>query len=248
LPDNAKSIVFSAHGVSREIMKAAEKKNLRIIDATCPLVDLVHRRIKSLSEKGYTILLIGHIGHDEVIGSMGWFSPNNDKSGQNITIIDSIETAKSVELENSEKLAWVSQTTLSVDDTNEIVKILKERFSNLESPKNSFICYATQNRQAAVKELIKSVNSMIIIGSKNSSNTNRLYEIAAQKVPTYQIDNASQLTKNMISEKTGISAGASVPDILVKEIVEKIKKMVTVTNVIEQKGVKEELKFKPVQL
>ncbi|MDR2799491.1 MAG: 4-hydroxy-3-methylbut-2-enyl diphosphate reductase [Bifidobacteriaceae bacterium] len=248
LPENAKSIIFSAHGVTPEIINQAKNLNLKIIDATCPLVDLVHKRIKALSEKGYTILLIGHIGHDEVVGSMGWFTPKIDYNNQKIIIVDSIETAKNIKLENSEKIAWVSQTTLSVDDTSEIVGILKKKFPNIREPKSSFICYATQNRQAAVKELINKVSSMIVIGSKNSSNTSRLYEIAVKKVPTYQIEDARELEEYMITEKTGITAGASVPKLLVDSVLDKISQISTVTKIIEQNSASEELKFKPVQL
>ncbi|MDR3128296.1 MAG: 4-hydroxy-3-methylbut-2-enyl diphosphate reductase [Bifidobacteriaceae bacterium] len=262
IPKTAKQVVFSAHGVSPKVINQAKLKNLEIIDATCPLVNSVHRTIKNLSDKNYTIFLIGHISHDEITGSMGWAnfasSPNNkfNKTVKpnikgSIKVIDSQKTARNIQIKPTNKLAWVSQTTLSIDDTKAIVAILNSRFPNILNPKKSCICYATQNRQWAVKKLAKEVNSLIVIGSKNSSNSLRLYEIAKEIVPTWQIDKPNQIKLDMLSSKTGLTAGASVPNILVNKVIEKIKQIVGKVEIINQANSDmslEKLKFPSVPL
>ncbi|MDR3152292.1 MAG: 4-hydroxy-3-methylbut-2-enyl diphosphate reductase [Bifidobacteriaceae bacterium] len=240
IPAGTKKIVISAHGASPEIFAQAKLKKMQIIDATCPIVDSIHKIIQRLSSKNYTILLIGHPKHDEIIGSQGW-------SRENIKIIDSLETAKTVEIEANTKLAWLSQTTLSVNDTKKIVDILNLRFPNIVNPKKSCICYATQNRQNAVQALADKVDKIIVIGSKNSSNTQRLYEIASSLAPSYQIDDEKQIKGNMLAKNIGITAGASVPNILIEKVINKISQKVHIIQISENTAIAETLKFPPVK-
>lgn len=214
-------LIYSAHGVPLSVRKAAEAKNLNMIfDATCPLVSKVHIEIKNLHRQGYTIVMIGHRGHPEVEGTMGQIN-----SG-----ICLIETEADIALldipKNIEKIAVVTQTTLSVDETKSIISRLKEVFPNLRLPKNEDICYATQNRQDAVKKMAEICDILIVIGSKNSSNSNRLKELAENLgVKSYLIDFAIEIKKDWLEgvRSVGVTAGASAPEVLVEGVISKLK-------------------------
>jgi len=211
VPENG-VCVFSAHGVSNEVGHKAMRKGIKVIDAACPLVTKVHLEARSFWRKGYSIVLIGHLGHEEVEGTMG-HAP--------MQLVISKEDVGCLEVPNSKKVAYISQTTLSVDDTAEIVEALRRRFSNLEGPPKDDICYATQNRQNAVKELAKRVGVIFVIGSKNSSNSKRLGEIALSLgTPAYVIDDESKMLPEMLEgvKSVGITAGASAPEVLVERV------------------------------
>ena len=207
--------VFSAHGVSKVVLAEAKQRSLRAIDATCPLVTKVHRRVARLHRLGYEVLLIGHEGHPEVEGTLGQLPDG-------IRLIQSVEDAAAVVIPRPEKLAYVTQTTLSLDDTKQIVRVLRERFPSLEDPPTDDICYATQNRQVTIKRLSQEVDLVIVIGAANSSNSNRLVEVAkGQGVAAYRVASAEDLKSEWFNEDQtiGITAGASVPEVLVQEVV-----------------------------
>jgi 4-hydroxy-3-methylbut-2-enyl diphosphate reductase len=213
IPEGA-PIVFSAHGVSNAIKAEAESRNLHAIDATCPLVTKVHRQVMRLNRLGFEILLIGHAGHPEVEGTLGQLSGS-------ITLIQNAEEAEKVQVNDPGKIAYVTQTTLSLDDTQEIVAILRRRFPALQSPPTDDICYATSNRQLAVKRLAQRVDLFIVIGAANSSNSNRLVEVArSEGVPAYRIASVDELDDTWFDQVpvVGVSAGASVPEVLVEEV------------------------------
>ncbi|MGH9198965.1 MAG: 4-hydroxy-3-methylbut-2-enyl diphosphate reductase, partial [Acidimicrobiia bacterium] len=212
-------VVFSAHGVSKTVTAEAKKRSLRAIDATCPLVTKVHRQVARLHRLGYEVLLIGHEGHPEVEGTMGQLTDG-------IRLIQSLEDARSVVVQDPEKLAYVTQTTLSLSDTEQIVRVLRNRFPSLQDPPTDDICYATQNRQVTIKRLAQDVDLVIVIGAANSSNSNRLVEVAkAQGVAAYRVASAAELKAEWFREDQaiGITAGASVPEVLVEEVVEFLK-------------------------
>ncbi len=196
-------VIFSAHGVSPEVKKEAEEQDLKIIDATCPLVNKVHIEARKFYNNGYTIFFIGHKGHPEVVGVMGE-AP--------LILIEKIEDIEKVKVKDSQKVACLTQTTLSLDDSAKIINALKEKFSNLVFPPQADICYATQNRQRAVKGFLGKVDKVIVIGSKSSSNSNRLAEIAGRK--GYLISDISEIDEDALekAETIGITAGASTPD------------------------------------
>ncbi len=221
VPENS-ILIYSAHGVPLSVRKAAEAKNLQMIfDATCPLVSKVHVEIKNLHHQGYTIVMIGHRGHPEVEGTMG--QVNGD-----IYLIETENDINSLPIAaNTAKIAVVTQTTLSVDETKSIITRLKQTFPNLRLPKNEDICYATQNRQDAVKKMAKVCDILIVIGSKNSSNSNRLKELAENLgIKAYLIDFAIEINKNwLIGVNTvGVTAGASAPEVLVEGVIDRLKK------------------------
>lgn len=221
VPENS-ILIYSAHGVPLSVRKQAEAKNLQMIfDATCPLVSKVHVEIKNLHRQGYTIVMIGHKGHPEVEGTMGQVDGD-------IYLIETESDIADLPLSSSiEKIAVVTQTTLSVDETKSIISRLKETFPNLRLPKNEDICYATQNRQDAVKKMAEVCDILIVIGSKNSSNSNRLKELAEYLgVKSYLIDFAIEIKKDwLIDVKTvGVTAGASAPEVLVEGVVERLRK------------------------
>lgn len=209
-------VVFSAHGVAPEVYEQAEERNLMAIDATCPLVTKVHNEAKRYAREDYQILLIGHEGHEEVIGTAG-------EAPEHITIVDNPEHARTVEVGDG-KVAWLSQTTLSVDETMATVDVLRERFPNLIDPPSDDICYATQNRQQAVKEIAPQCNLMIVVGSLNSSNSVRLAEVAEQAGAdrAVRVDNAGELDDSVLdgAATVGLTSGASVPDVLVREVLQ----------------------------
>ena len=209
-------VVFSAHGVAPEVYQQAEERNLLAIDATCPLVTKVHNEAKRYAREDYQILLIGHEGHEEVVGTAG-------EAPEHITIVDNPEHARTVEVGDG-KVAWLSQTTLSVDETMATVDVLRERFPNLIDPPSDDICYATQNRQQAVKEIAPQCDLMIVVGSLNSSNSVRLAEVAEQAGAdrAVRVDNAGELDDSVLdgASTVGLTSGASVPDVLVREVLQ----------------------------
>jgi 4-hydroxy-3-methylbut-2-enyl diphosphate reductase len=208
--------VFSAHGVSPAVHADAERRNLQTIDATCPLVTKVHREAIKFAADGYTIVLIGHAGHEEVEGTMG-------EAPDHIVLIESEEDVDTLEVEDERKLAYINQTTLSVDETRGIIARLRERFPHITGPRTDDICYATTNRQAAVRQMADKCDLVLVIGSKNSSNSNRLVDVARDLgTPSYLIDNTDQIDEAWLTPETkivGVSSGASVPEELVENLV-----------------------------
>jgi 4-hydroxy-3-methylbut-2-en-1-yl diphosphate reductase len=215
IPEGALT-VFSAHGVSPAVHADAERRNLQTIDATCPLVTKVHREAIKFAQDGYTIVLIGHAGHEEVEGTMG-------EAPDHIVLIESEADVDTLEVEDERKLAYINQTTLSVDETRGIIARLRERFPHITGPRTDDICYATTNRQAAVRQMADKCDLVLVIGSKNSSNSNRLVDVARDLgTPSYLIDNAGQIDEAWLTEDTrivGVSSGASVPEELVDNLV-----------------------------
>lgn len=241
IPEGA-AVVFSAHGVSPLVWEEAREKHLEIIDATCPLVTKVHLEVKKYAREGRTVFLIGHKDHVEVIGTSG-------EAPENVVVISMPQEAQVVEVPDASKVAYVTQTTLSVDDTKEIIAILKHRFPMLQAPKKSDICYATQNRQDAVKKLAASADIIFIVGSKASSNSNRLVETARScGVSAYLVENAQQLSEILAQHPlgagavVGISSGASTPETLVYSVIEKLKEY-GVEKVEELDGIEEHIHF-----
>lgn len=211
--------VFSAHGVARSVEKAAEERDLDVIDATCPLVTRVHTEGRRYASEGRTVILIGHAGHAEVEGTLGQISGP-------IKLISTVADVASLEIDDPGKLAYITQTTLSIDDTKAIIAALKSRFPDIVGPDTKDICYATQNRQRAVRELARISDVILVLGSKNSSNSNRLREIGeACGVPSYLIDDASALDPAWLQDKTtvGVTAGASAPDKVVDQLIETLR-------------------------
>lgn len=215
VPEGA-TVVFSAHGVAPVVHAEAADRNLKTIDATCPLVTKVHAEAKRFAAEGYQILLIGHEGHEEVVGTMG-------EAPEAMTLIDNPQAARDIEIENADKLVWLSQTTLSVDETLETVDVLSERFPGLQSPPSDDICYATQNRQGAIKAIAPQSEVVIVVGSGNSSNSVRLVEVAleAGAGAAYRVDHAGEIDERWLEGVTtvGLTSGASVPEILVDEVI-----------------------------
>jgi len=226
------TVIFSAHGVSDKVENQAKSMNFQIIDATCPLVSKVHRQAKKYEEQEYEIILIGHKGHPEVEGTSGRVS-------KPVILVTCEDDAKNIKISPDKKIAYVTQTTLSVDDTKKIVAILEDRFPNLQKGlATKDICYATQNRQDAVKEMAKIVEILLVIGAKNSSNSNRLRDLGEEcGLPSYLINSAFDLNYQWFDgiKKIGITAGASAPEILVQQVVEAIGKLlqkkILVTNI-----------------
>lgn len=208
--------VFSAHGVSPAVHADAERRQLQTIDATCPLVTKVHREAIKFAAEGYTIVLIGHAGHEEVEGTMG-------EAPDHIVLIESEADVDTLEVEDERKLAYINQTTLSVDETRGIIARLREKFPHITGPRTDDICYATTNRQAAVRQMADQCDLVLVIGSKNSSNSNRLVDVARDLgTPSYLIDNADQIDEAWLTPETkvvGVSSGASVPEELVDQLV-----------------------------
>ncbi|MGI8679632.1 MAG: 4-hydroxy-3-methylbut-2-enyl diphosphate reductase [Jatrophihabitans sp.] len=208
-------VVFSAHGVAPEVHEQAAARQLRTIDATCPLVTKVHHEVRRFAKEGYDILLIGHEGHEEVIGTSG-------EAPEHITLVDGPRSVDDVEVRDPERVVWLSQTTLSVDETMQTVDALRERFPNLAAPPSDDICYATQNRQAAVKTIAAQVGLFLVVGSSNSSNSVRMVEVAlaAGAEAAYLVENADAIDEAWLRgvDTVGLSSGASVPEILVREV------------------------------
>ena len=234
-------VIYSAHGVSKLVKKKASDFNLVPIDATCPLVTKVHKEVIQQNKKGHIIIMIGHEGHPEVDGTMGQVD-DNDKTFlvQNLGDIDRLR------IKNTEKISYVTQTTLSIDETKEIINKLKEKYPNISGPNKSDICYATQNRQDAIKSLIKDKELIIVVGSSNSSNSSRLAELAKQEgVESVLVGNIESFDLSILlnKKKIGITAGASAPEILVKNLIKKIKRNYDVL-IDEMNGIEENIIFK----
>jgi 4-hydroxy-3-methylbut-2-enyl diphosphate reductase len=232
-------VVFSAHGIAPEVREAAEKRGLKAIDATCPLVTKVHNEAKRFATSEHDILLIGHEGHEEVIGTMG-------EAPARVHLVDGAEGAAKVEVRDPSKVVWLSQTTLSVDETVQTVGALRERFPQLIDPPSDDICYATQNRQAAVKEIARDADLVIVVGSRNSSNSVRLVEVAkdAGASAAYLVDDAGELDESWLADArtVGVTSGASVPEILVNGVIEKLAAL-GYGDVEEIESVKERMSF-----
>ncbi len=221
-------IILSAHGVPPSVIRKAAEKHLKVIDATCPLVTKVHNEAVKFSELNYQIILIGHKGHQELIGTAGYVNPDL------LHIVEKEEDIENLNIDLKAQVAYITQTTLSVDDTTAMIEKLKNKFPNLIAPPRSDLCYATQNRQDAVKDLATVCDVIIVCGSPNSSNSNRLRETGEKSgIPSYIIDNVDQLDMSILKgkKKIGISSGASVPRIIVEKLVERIQKEFSNTDV-----------------
>ena len=219
VPEGA-TLIYSAHGVSKAVQDEAAARGFRVFDATCPLVTKVHKEVARLDTQGYQIIMIGHAGHPEVEGTMGQLPEGA------ILLVQTVEDVAKLEVDDPDRLSHVSQTTLSVDETKDIIAALKARFPNIKSPSKDDICYATTNRQEAVKQLAAECDIVIVVGSPNSSNSNRLREVAAQRgVDAYMVDNASYLRREWFEGKkqVGVTAGASAPEVLVQEVLATLK-------------------------
>ena len=238
IPEGAVT-VFSAHGVAQKIEDTAKFRNLPVLDATCPLVAKVHKEGQRYSKNGFEVILIGHEGHPEVEGTMGRISGP-------VYLVSNTEDVKKLEVKNPNKLSYVSQTTLSVDDTRDIIKALQDRFPNIIGPDVKDICYATQNRQSAVRDLVKNVDLVLVVGARNSSNSNRLKDIGSESgVNTYLIETADDMLTEWFTnvKSVGITSGASTPDELVKEVIDKISTFREI-EIEKQKGIEENVVFK----
>ncbi len=241
IPDGAVCI-FSAHGVSQAVQDAAKAKGLKVYDATCPLVTKVHREVRQASAKGHPCVLIGHKGHPEVDGTIGQYHPND---GQ-IYLVETVADVDQLDIPETQGLVYATQTTLSVDETKDIIARLKQRFPEIQAPKKADICYATQNRQDAVKSLAESVDLMIVVGSQNSSNSNRLKELAEQyQIAGYLVDDPAHLQAKWFdnAKVCGVTAGASAPEYLVNQVVDQIKQFVDHAEVKAFEGVQETVTF-----
>ncbi|CDG81797.1 4-hydroxy-3-methylbut-2-enyl diphosphate reductase [Janthinobacterium agaricidamnosum] len=215
------TLVFSAHGVSKAVRAEAEARGLSIFDATCPLVTKVHVEVAKMRREGREIVMIGHDGHPEVEGTMG-------QAELGMHLVETLDDVAKLQVGDPEMLAYVSQTTLSVDDTADIIVALKQRFPSIVEPKKGDICYATTNRQEAVKFMAPQVDMVIVVGSPNSSNSNRLREVAEKKgTPAYMVDNASQIEQGWLVGKVriGVTAGASAPEVLVQAVIDRLKEL-----------------------
>ena len=241
IDDKSRPVIFSAHGVPKKVPAEAKDLKMDYIDATCPLVSKVHREAENLNKNGYHVLLIGHKNHPEVIGTMGQI-PNNT-----IDLIESIEDVKKFKNDENKHLAFVTQTTLSVDDTKDIINALKEKFPDIKEPKKEDICYATTNRQAAVKKIAKLCDMFFVIGSRNSSNSVRLVEVAnnsgCNEAVLIHSDSNIPLEKITKCKTIGISSGASAPEILVENFIKKLREEFEV-NIEEVEIIKEDITFK----
>jgi len=239
IPKGAHAI-FSAHGVSPAVRQQAQEQSLEVVDATCPLVTKVHGEAQRYRRKDFTILLIGHADHVEVQGTMGEEAP------EQMIVIETVQDAEKVQLPDPNQVAYLTQTTLSLDDTSEIIKILKQRFPSIEGPPKDDICYATQNRQNAVKELASQVERILVVGASNSSNTLRLVEVAkAQGTEARRVEEASQIERDDVMgvRSVGITAGASAPEDVVQSIVAKLCELAPQHSVRELKLVDENVNF-----
>ena len=237
-------VIFSAHGISKAIREEAKALELIPIDATCPLVTKVHVEVNKMLNQGMDIIMIGHKGHPEVEGTMGQIEAHH--TNRKMYLIETIEDVKDLTINHPDKIAYVTQTTLSIDDTKAIIETLKTKYPNIQGPKSDDICYATQNRQDAIKEISGLCDLIIIVGSQNSSNSNRLKELALREgVDAYMIDHEDALQSSWLLNKKniGISAGASAPEISVKNIVNKIESF-TKAHIRELPGVEESVVFR----
>jgi 4-hydroxy-3-methylbut-2-enyl diphosphate reductase len=215
-------VIFSAHGVSQAVRQEAKDRGLKVFDATCPLVTKVHMEVTRASRKGHECVLIGHAGHPEVEGTMGQYK--NEDGG--IYLVESPEDVEKLEVKDPKNLHYMSQTTLSVDDTADVIEALRKKFPDINGPRKDDICYATQNRQDAVRELASDADIMLVVGARNSSNSNRLRELSEKMgTPAYLIDDANCIDKTWLEgkEKVAVTAGASAPEVLVQEVIAKLQ-------------------------
>jgi 4-hydroxy-3-methylbut-2-enyl diphosphate reductase len=222
VPDDA-TVIFSAHGVSKAVEDEAKARGLNVFDATCPLVTKVHMEVRRYAREGRDVILIGHAGHPEVEGTLGRFDAS---FGGQMRLVESVADAESLQVGDPARLSFVTQTTLSVDDTAEIVSTLQNRFPQLQSPRKEDICYATQNRQDAVKDLLRDCDILIVVGSATSSNSNRLAELGQRAgVSSYLVDGAADLDRSWFEGKrcVGLTAGASAPEVLVQEVISQLR-------------------------
>ena len=240
VPDNS-IVIFSAHGVSQVVRNEAKRRGLKVFDATCPLVTKVHLQVTRASRKGIECILIGHAGHPEVEGTMGQY----DNPDGGVYLIESPADVDALQVKDSDNLCFVTQTTLSVDDTLDIIAALQKRFPSIEGPRKDDICYATQNRQDAVRKMAQDVDLLIVVGSKNSSNSNRLRELALKSgTQAYLVDNADDVEREWFDDvaRVAVTAGASAPEVLVQQVVEAIAKLAP-SVVTEVEGRKEDTVF-----
>lgn len=232
------TVIFSAHGVSKAVEQEAVRRGLNVFDATCPLVTKVHIEVAKMWRDGREIVMIGHYGHPEVEGNMG-------QTEDGMHLVETVEDVAALQVANGNKLAYVSQTTLSIDDTADIIAALKQRFPNIAEPKKGDICYATTNRQEAVKFMAPQADVVIVVGSPNSSNSNRLREVAEKKgVPAHMVDNASEIDPVWLQGRwrIGVTAGASAPEILVQAVIHRLKAL-GAKNVRVMDGIEENVTF-----
>jgi 4-hydroxy-3-methylbut-2-enyl diphosphate reductase len=223
VPDDA-TVIFSAHGVSKAVQAEARRRGLRVFDATCPLVTKVHMEVSRFAREGREVILIGHEGHPEVEGTMGQF---DDSQGGRIVLVEDVADVETLEVRDPSRVGVVTQTTLSVDDTADVLEALKRRFPTLSTPRKEDICYATQNRQDAVKSLVANCDVVVVVGSQTSSNSNRLREIAEKAgIPGYLVDGPDDLERDWFAGKqvVGVTAGASAPELLVQRVVARLRK------------------------
>tara|TARA_Y200000002_G_scaffold331333_1_gene296452 strand:+ start:566 stop:1513 length:948 start_codon:yes stop_codon:yes gene_type:complete len=243
VPDDS-TVIFSAHGVAKAVKEEADRRQLRVFDAICPLVTKVHMEVNRYQDEGRECILIGHAGHPEVEGTLGQYrtKPNNQGG---IYLVESVDDVNNLKVKNRSFLAFVTQTTLSMDDTSEVIDALRENFPAIVGPKKKDICYATQNRQDAVKDMLGKCDLILVVGSQTSSNSNRLKEIAEkQGIPAFLIDNANEIKDSWLVKKNsvGVTAGASAPEILVEQVVKKLRDRGGL-EVTEVPGIKEEVVF-----
>ncbi len=237
VPDGA-TVIFSAHGVSQAVRQEAKIRELQVFDATCPLVTKVHMEVVRNCKKGREVILIGHAGHPEVEGTMG-------QADSGMFLVESVADVEKLDVKIPDALTFVTQTTLSVDDTSEIINVLRRRYPDIQGPRKDDICYATQNRQDAVKQIAEDCDVLLVVGSVNSSNSNRLREVAeAVGTQSYMVDGANDLQKNWFKkdDRIGLTAGASAPEVLVQQVVEKLKEW-GVKQSEEQAGEQEQVVF-----
>jgi 4-hydroxy-3-methylbut-2-enyl diphosphate reductase len=241
VPDGA-TVIFSAHGVSRAVREQAARRGLKVFDATCPLVTKVHLEVSRHARAGREVILIGHAGHPEVEGTMGQY---DESLGGQMYLVETVEDVMALELRDPTELAYVTQTTLSVDDTAWIVAALRERFPAIQGPRKDDICYATQNRQDAVKELSRRCQLLLVVGSRSSSNSNRLRELAEKAgTPAWLIDGPEDIEPTWLADKTaiGVTAGASAPEVLVQQVVARLRDL-GATAITESAGREENVVF-----
>ena len=241
IPDGA-TVIFSAHGVSQQVRQQAEHRQFKVFDATCPLVTKVHLEVARHAKAAEEVILIGHAGHPEVEGTLGQYDP---QQGGNIYLVETLDDIEQLEVSNPQSLAYVTQTTLSVDDTRLMIDRLREKFPDIKGPRKDDICYATQSRQDAVRELARHVDVLLVLGSTNSSNSIRLRELAEkQGVAAYLIDGAADIKTEWLEAASaiGVTAGASAPEVLVQEVTAKLEKLYG-ASVIQNGGHTENVSF-----
>jgi len=241
VPDGA-TVIFSAHGVPQSVRQNAEQRGLKVFDATCPLVTKVHMEVARHSRAGREVILIGHTGHPEVEGTMGQY---DDSHGGRMYLVETVEDVQRLTVNNPDDLAYSTQTTLSMGDTARIIDALRQRFPAIQGPRKDDICYATQNRQDAVRELAQHNQVVLVVGSRNSSNSNRLRELAEKEgVPAYLIDGPEHIEPQWLNEKTtvGVTAGASAPEVLVQQVVSRLQDL-GADEIVENRGREENVIF-----